>query len=281
MPRNPTFTDDLNGLKINNKIEEKVDIKVEAFRKTVRKTLPHKHHNYFELIFLTKGSGNHQIDLQNFEIHAPILFVVRKDQVHHWNLQSEPEGFVVIIKNSFIQKSMDQALKLLFTKLSKTNCIQVPKSFSLTPIFDLMCYENKSNNNFTIQEGLLKALFAKIAELEPKRQSQLRTSGLFSAFQEVLSSNEPRRNSVAYYAEKLHTTPQNLNAACQKAANQSAGDVLKEFLLIEAKRLLIYTAKSSAEIAYELGFSDPSHFIKYFKKSCNLTPQQFRIAAST
>jgi AraC-like DNA-binding protein len=71
---------------------------------------------------------------------------------------------------------------------------------------------------------------------------------------------------VAYYAGKLNTTPQNINAACQKSIQKPAKDVLAEFVLIEAKRLLLYTNKTVSEISFSLEFNDPSHFVKYFKK---------------
>lgn len=82
-----------------------------------------------------------------------------------------------------------------------------------------------------------------------------------------------------YYAELLNTSPQNLNEACQKAVQKPASEVLADFIIIEAKRMLLYTDQTVSEIAFALDFTDASHFVKYFKKLVGLTPQAFRHAA--
>ena len=101
-------------------------------------------------------------------------------------------------------------------------------------------------------------------------------SDLYHSFTELLSTDGGIKNKVSFYAEKLNTSPQNLNAACRKAVNQPAADILSGFVLSEAKRLLLYTDNTISEIAFALEFTDPSHFVKYFKKFVGSTPQSFR-----
>jgi AraC-like DNA-binding protein len=107
-------------------------------------------------------------------------------------------------------------------------------------------------------------------------KQQEHKSDLFQAFIQLLTTDNGIKNKVAYYAQKLNTTPQNINAACQKGIQKPATEVLSEFVLNESKRLLLYTNKTISEIAFALEFTDPSHFIKYFKKMVDCTPQSFR-----
>jgi len=79
-----------SGLIVNNKIESERAIKITPFKKEIRKTAPHKHNNYFEVIYLTQGSGHHYIDSRKFVVEPPIMYFIRKEQVHHWELISEP-----------------------------------------------------------------------------------------------------------------------------------------------------------------------------------------------
>ena len=65
-------------LKIKDKTGSISNIKIDPFRKNIRKTLPHKHNNYFEIIYLSKGSGFHTIDTQQFSITPPIVFLIRR-----------------------------------------------------------------------------------------------------------------------------------------------------------------------------------------------------------
>ena|SRR5665213_940239 len=264
---------------VKNKIEIEKAIKIAAFKKEIRKTTPHKHNNYFEIIYLSKGSGYHYIDSRKYSIEPPIMFFIRKEQVHYWELDREPEGFVVIIKKLFIQKSLDNELKSLFEKLSNQNSLRFETNRTIQTLFELLTEENKteSENTFHIIEGLLKSLLAKVLEVaKPVMRNGETRAGLFHSFLDLLHEDDAIRNKVNFYAKQLDTSPQNLNMACRKAIDQSASEVLAEFIISEATRLLLYTDKTVAEISYLLEFNDPSHFVKYFKKNTGHTPQAFR-----
>ena len=270
-------------LVINNKIENDKSITVAPFKKDIRKTHPHKHNNYFEIIYLSKGTGFHYIDLSKFTIVPPVMFFIRQEQMHYWELDSEPDGYVVIIKKAFVEKSLDNELKLLFTKSSSHCCLQIPDNNTIEKLLELLTEENKAGceNTLQITEGLLKSLLAKVLEVsKPVINKTEVKSDLYQSFIQLLSVNNGLKNKVNFYAEKLNTSPQNLNAACRKAVNQSVSEILSGFILSEAKRLLIYTNNTISEIAFALKFSDPSHFVKYFKKFVGLTPQSFRSSNS-
>lgn len=264
---------------IKDKIETEKVIKITPFKKEVRKTSPHKHKNYFEIIYLSVGSGCHYIDLHKYAITAPVMFFVRQEQVHYWDITTEPNGYVVIIRKSFIEKSLDSELKSLITKISCECCLQLSNINTIEKLLELLADENKESgeNSFHITEGLLKSLLAKVLQVsEPVTTNQGHKSDLFQSFIQQLSSGNGIKNKVAYYAGKLKTTPQNINAACQKSIQRPAKDVLAEFVLNEAKRLLLYTDKTVSEISFSLEFSDSSHFVKYFKKIVGCTPHSFR-----
>ncbi len=266
-------------LLVNDKIEIEKLIKVTPFKKEVRKTSPHKHKNYFEIIYLSGGSGFHYIDLHKYIITPPAMFFVRQEQVHYWDIITEPKGYVVIMRKSFIEQSLDSELKSLITKISSECCLQLTNTNTIEKLLGLLADENEASdeNSFHIIEGLLKSLLAKVLQVsEPVSFNKGHQSDLFQSFIQQLTSDNGIKNKVAYYAGKLNTTPQNINAACQKSIQKSAKDVLAEFVLIEAKRLLLYTNKTVSEISFSLEFNDPSHFVKYFKKIVGSTPSSFR-----
>ena len=254
-------------------------IKIATFRKEIKKTEPHKHNSYFEIIYLSEGSGLHFIDNQGYEVLPPIIFCVHKEQVHCWDLTSMPEGFVLILKSEFIERSLDVELKSLLATLSSSSSLQIKDTLLINQLFELLIKENNSDEIYSksIVEGLFKALLSKIVqEAKHIRKEIVVKENTFYAFKELLTRSGNVKNNVAYYADLLHTTPQNLNALCRKAVNKSCADVLSEYIIGEAKRLLIYTDETVSEISFTLDFKDPSHFVKYFKRNTGFTPLRFR-----
>jgi AraC family transcriptional regulator, transcriptional activator of pobA len=271
----------ISNLKINDKTSLSEDIKVSAFKSNIRKTSAHKHKNYFEIIYLSAGSGQHTIDMQEFPIKPPVIFIIRKEQVHFWEIDTEPAGFVLIIKKSFLEKSLDKEIKLLFSKLSARSCLSPTDSGMIEQLFELLDHEYRKSSleNSAIIEGLLKALLAKMLQSSKADvRFKTRKENTYGIFIELLSRNNQLINEVAYYARLLHTTPQNLNAICRREANQPAARIISEFIISEAKRLLLYTNLTVTEISYALNFKDNSHFTKYFKKHAGITPNSFRNA---
>lgn len=264
----------MEDIAIKNKIEAPELLKTAPFRKDVRKTRPHKHKNYAEIIYLSKGHGTHTIDHTPYPIHAPTIFLVRQEQVHHWNITDEPEGYVVLLRKGFLQQSLDSELKNALSRLSALNCLQLAKSDTIETLFHLLAHEKE----FVVVEGLLKALLTKIlAVSQPVSMQKRKTNDLLLRFRDLLNETDNLHNNVAYYADKLNTTPQNLNAVCKKALNQPASQTLAEHIVNEAKRLLLYTGIQGSQIAHHLHFKDNSHFIKYFKRHTGSTPQAYRL----
>lgn len=264
---------------IKNKIDSDKFFKVAPFKKDIRKTEPHKHSSYFEIIYLSKGTGRHAIDTQVFSIVSPTIFIVRKEQVHFWDIETEPSGFVVIIKKSFVEETLDKEIKQLLSKISAFTCLYPNDKNTVEILFQLLnkeYHENKDERNAII-EGLLKALLAKLLQSEKLENTiSSHKDNLFQKFKDLLSQEKKLTNKVAHYAKLLNTTPQNLNAFCRKESNQSATEVLSEFIIGEAKRLLLYTDETIIEISYSLDFKDNSHFTKYFKRYTGITPNAFR-----
>lgn len=270
-------------LTIKDKSDTEKLLKITPFRKEVRKTLPHKHNNYFEIIFFTAGSGYHITDQVKYEVRPPVAFFVRRDQVHCLDLNEEPEpaGYVLIIKSDFVASCTDKELKQLLSAASSISSVYLEDQRVVSALLGLIGQENNNTHPYKNQqhclEGLIKALLAKLLSLSrPQSEQQGRRTDLHQAFREKLSLSNPIKNNVAHYAGLLNTSPQNLNAVCRKQSGQSATDVIAEFTVSEAKRLLIYTNNTVSQIALLLDFTDPSHFVKYFKRYTDATPQSYR-----
>lgn len=262
-------------------------VKISPYRKEVRKTAPHRHKNYFEIIYFSEGAGTHTVDHLNYEVRPPVIFFVRRDQVHHFDLDDSinPDGYVLIVKTAFVQACTDPELKHLLASASAMSCLYLNTEPFIGLLFDMIARDCNQTTPYPGQqhclEGLMKALLVRIiAAAQPALPVPTFRTDNYSAFRELLGQAVTPSRQVAYYAGLLNTSPQNLNAVCRKQSGQSASQVIAEFIISEARRLLVYTNSTISEIAFQLNFTDASHFVKYFKRHSGSTPQTYRRLSS-
>lgn len=96
------------------------------------------------------------------------------------------------------------------------------------------------------------------------------------AFNVLVDIHFRTKRKVKDYAALLHKSPKTLSNLFSIYNQKSPQQVIQERIVLEAKRLLIYTDKQNQEIAYDLGFEDPAYFSRYFKKIAKLSPSEFK-----
>lgn len=84
------------------------------------------------------------------------------------------------------------------------------------------------------------------------------------------------QHQVQFYAAKLNKSPKTLANHFAVYNNMSPIAVIHERLILEAKRLLMYTDKTGKEIAYTLGFEDTAYFSKFFKHHTSRSISDFK-----
>ncbi len=100
--------------------------------------------------------------------------------------------------------------------------------------------------------------------------------GMVGALRRLVEQHFRKQRQIGFYADRLAMTADRLNAHVKRATGVTAGHLIRQRVLTEAKRELVFTARAVAEIAYDLGFADPSHFGRFFRKQTGTTPQAFR-----
>lgn len=99
---------------------------------------------------------------------------------------------------------------------------------------------------------------------------------IFTRFLKLVSEHFLSVHKVADYAKMLHVSADHLNRIIKANSDKTAHELIDDMILMEARARLMHTSLSVAEIAYALNFTDPSHFIKFFKKLSDCTPLQYR-----
>jgi len=136
----------------------------------------------------------------------------------------------------------------------------------------------------TIQAEMLRMLMARFIIISTRllkaKEGFVETTkttkiDLLREFNLLVESFFKTEHSVSFYANKLFKSPKTLSNNFAKL-NTSPLQIIHERIILEAKRLLIYTDKTAKEIAYEVGFEDASHLSRLFKKHTALSPSDFK-----
>ncbi len=104
------------------------------------------------------------------------------------------------------------------------------------------------------------------------------TDATVIALRNLIEEHFQTERQLAFYAEKLAMTVDRLNDHVKRATGVTAGHLVRQRVLTEAKRQLVFTNQPIHTIAYDLAFSDPSHFARFFRKQTGTAPHEFREA---
>jgi AraC-like DNA-binding protein len=106
--------------------------------------------------------------------------------------------------------------------------------------------------------------------------SGMAPTGFVERFRKLIERDFSRHRRVADYAAELGVTPGHLNALCRLQTQRSAGDLMRSRIVLEARRQLLYTQDSAAQIGERLGFNDPAYFTRFFRREVGQIPSGFR-----
>jgi len=241
---------------------------------------PHRH-NYQEIIFLEKGEACHHIDGEQYDVEAPFIILVAQGKVHAFVPHLHSRITVVRFTNEFLKDQSDELFSQ-FVRLSKIPVQTVELKEKVTNLLQLIFSEYKSEKpNQSVLRHLLSAYISMLKEEKRKlwvdeKSCKGTNYDIFNRFLQLLESNFTTEQSVKYYADKLNITRKKLDEASIQVFDDHPSRIIEKRLMLEAKRLLMYSNQTVQEIAFSLGFNDHSYFTKAFRKNEGITPSEFR-----
>lgn len=144
---------------------------------------------------------------------------------------------------------------------SKTSATVFPDNMVISHCFLAFLYE-------------VGAIHAKYSN--NKKITLSRKEAIAMRFSKLLVDHFKEERSVLFYAEQLTVTPRYLTQTVKEVTGQSAGELIDEMVILEAKALLNNLSMSIAQVSEKLYFSDQFFFSKYFKRHTGLTPSEYR-----
>ena len=254
-----------------------------------RTTAPHRT-DFHRIIQFESGEPIHVVDFQNIPVRSPALLFVHKDRIHRFDMKTPHDGKVLIFTDDFFSRSPADSRFLKNTPLFKHDggayLINNPEA-PLDNLFNLIEREihlRDEERKTDILHSLLSA-FLYLAERVHagecrKFPNAILQWTLTDQFMVLLEHNYTNRLPMSKYCELLNVSPAKLNEALTASTGKTGKELVIERVVLEAKRLLAYSDLNVKQIGFELGFEQPTNFIKFFHVNTGHTPLDFQRANS-
>jgi|GEM_PF-155012 len=247
-------------------------------------------HNYYEILFFEEGQGFHEIDFHTFYFQSPSVHFVAPGTVHLLNPVKECRGYILAFtEDHYNFHSTTGKFPLtgmpFFKKDGKHESalpLDEKSRIYLKNILDNMAEDYLNYTDF-ISSPYLQIFLQKCCQLSAKSSlppisPAAISTDLIGQFQELVEKHFRQQHEVRFYADILAVTPDYLSKMSKKHLDATAGEYIINKVLLEAKRLLVFSSLSSKEIAYHINIEDPSYFGRLFKRKTGLTPNEYRIS---
>jgi AraC family transcriptional regulator, transcriptional activator of pobA len=252
----------------------------------------HRHRNLFQILLIERGGGEMTFEAATIAFAAPCAILVPATIAHGFRFQpGVTDGWVMTFTEDVAEAMGDR----------RGEALARLKALAAEPVVPLGEHEHDrlaqravelheerflARAGFRIaMRGLLALIAVEVARLAAARGRSGAdvvalepTGATVDALRKLVEEHFHKERQLAFYADKLAMTVDRLNDHVRRATGVTAGHLIRQRVLTEAKRQLVFTSLPIHEIAYDLAFSDPSHFARFFRKQTGTTPHEFRAA---
>ncbi|MCX5812562.1 MAG: AraC family transcriptional regulator [Proteobacteria bacterium] len=246
---------------------------------------PHRH-NFYEILYITQGEGQHIIDFQTYPIQPHTLYFISPRQIHFWQISTSLQGWLIFFTDEFLLHTPSDSS--LLSEFASFHSGQFPflkleedQTQAILPLINnLVCeYLTHKAECASILRAYLHIFLVKTRLLYNicNLQGDSKISPeLVRRFKRLVIEQRGTQRSVKSLAEQLYITEGHLCETVKSATGCTPGQIIRQTLTLEAKRLLANTDLTVYEIAYSLSFEDPFYFGRLFKRETGMSPYHFR-----
>lgn len=243
--------------------------------------------DFHHLLLVQDGRSRHMVDFADHELRPGSVLLVRPGQVQQWHMRQGLHGQLALISSEALAPSAGRAetdMRLL--ALLDWPAVSMPSQGlfmeALADISrlsaDVRRFEGTDLEVAIIRHELLTLLLRLARELRLAHPARVATreAEIHALFAQELELNYAGRMSVLDYAMRLGFSESTVSRACLATVGRTAKQEIDARVALEAKRLLVHSQTTAAEIGHQLGFTEPTNFLKFFKRMVGCTPLAFR-----
>ena len=249
----------------------------------------HRHRNLFQILLIERGGGEMTFDAARLSFAAPAAILVPAAIAHGFRFEPNvTDGWVLTFTEDAAGALTDRAGEALtrLRALAAEPIVSIGEGTEFARL-SALCAELFEEHSLAREgyrlamRGLLVLVAVGVARLSASRA---RTGSVtlqpadatVAQLRALVDEFFRKERLLAFYAEKLGMTVDRLNDHVKRSTGVTAGHLIRQRVLTEAKRQLVFTTQPIHDIAQELAFADPSHFARFFRKQTGTTPHEFR-----
>jgi AraC-like DNA-binding protein len=245
---------------------------------------PHRH-PYFEVIWKTGGTSHCRIDFRHYNMCDDAIYFISPGQIHLLQTGVDASGYVVRFSREFLHLMTGTADNNFYgDMLINPTQFKIKNATEKKEMEEILsCIMREFRNNSTLRPDILSGwlriflVYLKNLTTTPEPVSDHPGNiNLIQKFYSLLEKEFLKRKMVVDYAEELFVSPGYLNEIVKRASGFTASHHIQQRIVLEAKRLAIYSGSSMKEIAYLLGYDDTAHFSKFFKTYSGTNFSEFK-----
>lgn len=250
----------------------------------------HNHRSdHYKIYFLEEGIGRYQIDFQEVKIDGSGIFCLSPGQVLTVESEAVKSGYQIAFNREFYcveTHGKEIACNgVLFNNVHRATTLQLSeaeaKMYQLLVQNMIRELEKPGKAHRDMLETYLRMFLIEVLRMydeqaEWQDEENDSESRLAETFIALVEKHYRTIHAVSDYAERLFVSPKSLAKRLKAHGYKTPTEIIRDRVVLEAKRDLRYTDKTIKEIAFELGFEDPAYFTRYFKKAAQESPLSYR-----
>lgn len=246
---------------------------------------------FFILLLVEKGEGSHVVDFVEHRLRTGNVLLIKPGQVQQWRPGEALQGLMVLLTPDAFGPAVglhQAGIRVLGlddwpvkgapdSALFKQTLVDLARVRT-----DIEAFDHSERMGLIIRHALLTVMLRLghgLAKLQPL-QAASKEAAIHRLFVQQLNAGLTPRMTVLDHAKRLGYSESSLSRACIQVVGLTAKQVIDRRVLLEAKRLLAHSQMPVAHIGHQLGFSEPTNFVKFFRRVGGKTPQSFRIGTA-
>lgn len=244
--------------------------------------------DFHEIFFVTSGTGIFKLDDETIPFKKGTVLLLPPNKWRQWEtINGKLDGFVLMFEEEFISKFFNDHLFLYrfhyFYNNTFPSFVQL-KNKELKDYVahladikkELMDLKNDSSHFLRAILYLLLININRSYTIQFNISDDFFEDHLSLQFKKLLEQEIKQHKDVLFYALKLGVSKSHLTKTLKKSFGKPPARLIRERLIAEAKKLLLYSKLNVSQISYHLNFSEPSNFNRLFKDIVGLAPNEFR-----